>query len=55
MLLALATFVMPINALKLKKPEGGLHTEGRKGEEREGEGCANSKKGKETPRDSPAS
>lgn len=51
-LLALATFVMPINALKLKKPEEALNTEYIKGEEREGVGCAKSKEGEEMPRDS---
>lgn len=55
MLLALATFVMPINSLKLKKPEGELSTENRKGEVREGGGCAKSKEGEELPKDSPAS
>lgn len=42
---------MLINVLKLKKLEGRLNIEYRKGEEREGEGCVNSKKGEEIFRD----
>lgn len=41
--------------IEIEEARRGMSTENRRGEEREGGGCAKSKEGEELPRDSPAS